>query len=85
MRFMFDFEGFHEARKDQMQRHSKLKALLTHRRQINNYDSLLLYACEVSVDDEPSFNETIRQKARKCRRRKLKYSVLSSEMFFKFL
>ena len=37
------------------------------------------------MDDEPSFNETIRQKARKCRRRKLKYSVLSSEMFFTFI
>ena len=26
MRFMFDFEGFHEARKDQMQRQGKKKS-----------------------------------------------------------
>ena len=31
-----------------------------HRHQINNYESLPFYACEVSVDDEPSFNETIK-------------------------
>ena len=37
-----------------------------HRHQIKNYESLPFYACEVSVDDEPSFNETIKQKTRKC-------------------
>ena len=49
------------------------------------YRGLPLYACEVLVDDESSVNETIRQRTTKCCRTKWMHSVLSPEMFFKFL
>ena len=56
-----------------------------HQHQINNNKSLPLYTYVMSVDKEPSFNETIRQNTRKCFRTKWKYSVLSPEMFLTFL
>ena len=56
-----------------------------HRHQINNKESLPLYTYVMSVDKEPSFNETIRQNTRKCFRTKWNYSVLSPEMFLTFL
>ena len=62
MRPMFDLMGFHEARKDKMQRQGKkkkLKNILCY--QIINYKSSQLYAYELSVDYEPSLNTTIRQ------------------------
>ena len=61
----------------------KIKCYVRKEKELNR--GLLLYACEVLVDDEPIFNETIMQKTTKCRRTKWKHSVLSPEMFLNFL
>ena len=64
---------------------SERKRFKEHSMCTEKYRGLPLYACEVLVDDESSVNETIRQRTTKCCRTKWMHSVLSPEMFFKFL